>query len=305
MPNHLLFDLQQHGHLSRISTLRNLGHSRHEIQSAATAGTIVRVARDWVATRSASQVAIVAIAHGGKLAGAAALASLGLWDAVDRRIHIALRPNAHGSRLQLAAPIAGFMPPRLPPGDVKLHWRRELDPDIDAAPWRVSVLDALTLVESQSAPDQFVACVDSALHAGQLSRAALPILFSALPLRARKLLPLVNPLAESGLESLARQRLTGIAKTIEPQVAIAGIGKAGGSGRVDLLLDSWLVIELDGDEFHDPRADRSRNAILVRAGYRIHRFGYEQTIFDWPGVEATVRELLRYSPPGHGLQRRS
>jgi hypothetical protein len=255
MPNHILFDLQQHGYLSRVSTLRGLGHSRDEILAAVNSGVMVRVARDWVATSSASQLAIVAVGHGGKLTGTTALASLGVWDAVDRRIHVALRPNAHGSRTKLAVSVGRFARPRLPPGRVELHWRRELAPDVDAAPWRVSVIDALALVELQCAPDQFVACVDSALHTGQLSRAALPILFSALPFRASKLLALVNPLAESGLESLARQRLTGIAKTIELQVPIAGIGKTGGSGRVDLLLDSWLVVELDGDEFHDPVVD--------------------------------------------------
>ncbi|MEX1079596.1 MAG: hypothetical protein WED09_10855 [Homoserinimonas sp.] len=42
------------------------------------------------------------------------------------------------------------------------------------------------------------------------------------------------------------------------------------SGYVDLLLDGWLVIELDGDESHD------------------------QVINGWAGVEATVRELLRH-----------
>ena len=70
----------------------------------------------------------------------------------------------------------------------------------------------------------------------------------------------------------------------------------GGDGRVDLLIDGWLVIELDGDEFHDPVADRERNAALVRLGYRVHRFGYDQVINGWPLVEATVLELLRYPP---------
>ncbi len=296
MANHLLFDLQRHGCLSRVSSLRRRGHSGSSIEKAVRDGVVIRVARDWIATPAASQLAVVAVARGGKLTGASALASYGIWDAVDRRIHIALRPNAHGTQIRIAVPIARFTPPRFPPGQVKNHWNREVAPVANEAPWRVSVIDALLIVESESPADQFVACIDSGIHTGGLSRAALPLLFSLLPVRARAVLAHVDPSAESGLESLARQRLKGIARELETQVTIPGIGKTGGSGRVDLLLDKWLVIELDGDEFHDPNADRLRNAVLVRQGFRIHRFGHEQTILDWPAVEATVRELLRYPP---------
>jgi very-short-patch-repair endonuclease len=298
MLNHLLFDLQRHGHLSRVSILRSLGHSRETIKKALESGAVVRVARDWIATSSASQIAIVAVAHGGKLTGATALASYGIWDAVDRRIHVALRPNSHGTLVRMSAPIARFTAPRFPPHPPKIHWNREIAHSENESPWRVSVVDALVVVESESPPDQFVACVDSALNRRQISRAALPSLFAALPQRARRLLALVNGSAESGLESLARQRLAGVARIVETQVAIPGIGIGGGNGRVDLLLDRWLVIELDGDQFHDPKLDRLRNAVLVRLGYRIHRFGYDQVIFDWAGVEATVAELLRYPPGG-------
>jgi very-short-patch-repair endonuclease len=295
MPNHLLFDLQEHGHLSRVSILRHQGHSLGEIRKAVNDGAILRVARDWVATRSANQVAIIAVGKGGRLTGSTALASYGVWDATDRRIHVLLRPNAHGDGIQLTTPIAAFSPPRFPPRQVVLHWRREVVCE-SLVPWRTSVVDALIAVESQSAPDQLVACIDSALHTGALSHAGLATLFAALPQRAQPLLALIDGSAESGLESLARQRLRGVARTIETQVAIPGIGRTSGPGRVDLLLDSWLVIELDGDEFHDPKVDRARNSVIVRSGYRIHRFGYEQTIFDWGGVEATIRELLHYPP---------
>lgn len=66
---------------------------------------------------------------------------------------------------------------------------------------------------------------------------------------------------------------------------------------MDLLIDGWLVIELDGDEFHDPVADRGRNATLVRLGYRIHRFGYDQVIKGW-SPHLGPRNLLRPEPTG-------
>ena len=61
-----------------------------------------------------------------------------------------------------------------------------------------------------------------------------------------------------------------------------------------LLFSVERLIELDGDEFHDPVRDRHRNSALVRRGYRIHRFGYDEVIHGWADVEATVRELLHY-----------
>jgi hypothetical protein len=177
MPNHLLFDLQEHGHLSRISALRATGHSRGEIDRAIAQDNVFRVTRDWIGTASASQTAAVAVGRGGKLTGASALASSGIWDAVDLRIYVALRPNAHGTGIQLLVPIGRFSPPRFPPSGVELRWRRELTADLNQPPWRVSIIDALALVEAESPPDQFVACVDSALHVGKLSQAGLPCSF--------------------------------------------------------------------------------------------------------------------------------
>ena len=57
-------------------------------------------------------------------------------------------------------------------------------------------------------------------------------------------------------------------RSIRSEVTIEGIGPGGRTGRIDLLLDSWLAIEPAGEEFHDPVADRKRNAALVRMGYR-------------------------------------
>ncbi|WP_213817083.1 endonuclease domain-containing protein [Glaciihabitans sp. dw_435] len=75
------------------------------------------------------------------------------------------------------------------------------------------------------------------------------------------------------------------------------MSERGGVGRLDILINGWLNIELDGSEFHTtPSSDRRRDAYLVSLGYRVHRFGYAQVIYDWPRVEATIRELLRYPP---------
>jgi hypothetical protein len=176
------------------------------------------------------------------------------------------------------------------------HWTHERRSNPLEPPWRVSVIDALVQVAKIAPREQFIACVESAVCKKELTRAGIPILFSLLPQRLQSLSSSLDFGSESGLETIARLRLAPCVRRIVTQVKIPGIAKLGGDGRVDLLIDGWLVIELDGDEFHDPVADRERNAALVRLGYRVHRFGYDQVINGWPLVEATVLELLRYPP---------
>lgn len=294
--HHLLTALSASGNAARTRDLLSAGYGQRALAFALQRGELVRVCRGWVATRNASQTVIVAIANRGKLTGPSALATLGIWDGGDKRVHVQLALHGNGSRRTLLVPIAMFTPPRFAATGFERHWMRECAPSSTAPAWRTSVIDALLVVAAVASEEQFVACVDSAIHEGELSKAGLPLLESLLPARMRPALRLVDGRAESGLETLARLRLARFAKTLELQVKIAGIGRFGGNGRVDLLIDGWLVIELDGDEFHDPAADRARNALLVRLGYRIHRFGYEQVMFGWSDVEATVLELLRYPP---------
>ncbi|HEU4806628.1 MAG TPA: hypothetical protein VFT01_00070 [Homoserinimonas sp.] len=296
MPNDLLHDLQGLGNLARTTQLDDLGHGRRRIESALASGRILKVCRGWVATPRATTTAVIAVLQRGKLTGPTALASYGIWDAVDRRIHVQVRHNRSASAITPLTPLAAFTHEKYLRAGVRRHWSEERHPDAYGASWRVSVLDALIRVAIDCPAEQFLACVESALHTGRLSRAGIPILFRSLPTGMASLRDKIDPAAESGLETLARLRLSGFVHKISTQVKIPGINPGGRPGRVDLVVDDWLVIELDGDEFHEPVADRARNAALVRRGYRSHRFGHEQVISGWPDVEATVRELLRYPP---------
>ncbi len=233
----------------------------------------------------------------GKLTSASALASRGLWDGCDSRIHVAVPPNSPRSAKVSRSALTQFRPPPFPRSGLVRHWVPERAPDGREPPWRQSITDTLWVASKHLPADQFVACLDSALHEGVLSRAGLPRLESLLPARSRGLLRLVDPRAESGLETLTRIRLSRWVRDIQPQFAIPGIAQSGGTGRVDLLLNGWLAIELDGDQWHDPKRDRARDAELVRRGFRAHRFGFDQVVLDWPNTEAAVAELLAYPPP--------
>ncbi|HIY65628.1 MAG TPA: endonuclease domain-containing protein [Candidatus Agrococcus pullicola] len=72
-------------------------------------------------------------------------------------------------------------------------------------------------------------------------------------------------------------------------------------GRLDLVIDGWLCIEVDGSEFHDvgkqASRDRRRNTQLVRDGYRWHRFGYADVVHRLDETIEVIRILLRQGRP--------
>ncbi len=46
--------------------------------------------------------------------------------------------------------------------------------------------------------------------------------------------------------------------------------------RVDLLLDGWLIVEFDGEAYHDPHRDKQLRSAFTAAGYRVLPFDFEQ-----------------------------
>jgi len=77
---------------------------------------------------------------------------------------------------------------------------------------------------------------------------------------------------------------------IRRQVRFAGLG------RVDFLIGERLIIEVDGQEFHDRESsfekDRKRDAVLSTLGYRVLRFSYWQVMGEWPLVVAAVMAAI-------------
>ncbi len=82
--------------------------------------------------------------------------------------------------------------------------------------------------------------------------------------------------------------------TVDIQVFIAGVG------RVDVLIDGWLVIELDGGthaELRQMHVDRARDAELILLGYRYHRFDHPQLMNSMDRCIAVVRQILAQGRP--------
>jgi very-short-patch-repair endonuclease len=138
--------------------------------------------------------------------------------------------------------------------------------------------------------EQAIAVIDSALNQRKLTAAALKRILMTLPQRFASILGEVDAASESGLESLCRVRLRNIGTGIRSQVNIGGVG------RVDLLLGDRLVIEADGQAWHDGResfhVDRSRDLGLHRLGYIVIRVSYAHVMFEWMLVELAIRAII-------------
>ena len=71
--------------------------------------------------------------------------------------------------------------------------------------------------------------------------------------------------------------------------------------RVDILVDDWLVLELDGRGTHAQdkafTADRRREAMIMRDGRIVLRFASATVMYDWDFLLACVRDVLRQHAP--------
>ncbi|NYG21033.1 very-short-patch-repair endonuclease [Agromyces hippuratus] len=277
MPD-LLFDLRRHGGITTRSRLRACGHSSQGIRAAVDAQRVLRVGRSWVALHEANQEAVRAIELGGILGGESALRSYDIW--VSRNAGVCVATARTASRT-----------PPLCDGEYRVWCRMTRR----SGAWRVDVVEALAQYLPRVARLDAIATLDSAVHRGLISPPQLDALMERMPRRIRRLRNRIDGAADSGLESILRMAIRDEGWQVESQVSIEGVG------RVDLLIDGWLVIEADGSKWHDgheaTERDRERNAALVLRGYRWHRFGHAQIMRNLDRCIAVIRTLLASGAP--------
>jgi very-short-patch-repair endonuclease len=260
------------------------GWRRGDLERELARGGIIRIRQGYFARPEAPRELVEAVRQGGVATGATALRQHGLWAPEDSRLHVAVAPNAA----------------RLPPRDIGAvrHWHSSFEPvvrtGLDFRPI-ASVAAAVEHAVREIGPHEAVAVLDSALHAHRLTAAALAMVLDGIPAAARRHIDgRTDARAESGVESIARVLLqdAGIAAAV--QVVIVGIG------RVDLLIDGWLIVEIDGSQHADPaqmRKDRARDAAAIRLGYRTIRLTYADVVHRWPQALATIRAALADGAP--------
>jgi very-short-patch-repair endonuclease len=128
--------------------------------------------------------------------------------------------------------------------------------------------------------------------------------------KARDVLARVERGADSLLETLARVLFRDAGIATETQVWLDGIG------RVDFLLEGFLIVELDGIAFHlEPRQfkkDRRRDNSATARGLPVLRFFYDDVVHAPEAMLAQVREVLargslrwpQPDQPGYGASSR-
>lgn len=256
--------------------LRSSGMSKRAIAQAAADDAIVAVRRGRYLASDVPADVVRAARVGGRLTCVSALRLLGVFILTSEELHVHIPP--HAARL------------RVPSEGASRHWSPPIGERPSGAgishPW-----DLLAHAIVCQSPAAAVASLDSALHWGLILPSELDLVFAAVPRKYRVIRKMLDGRAESGPESLMRLILRRLGLKVEVQVRIDGVG------RVDLLVDGWLVIECDSDAHHSGplahRVDRRRDLTLAALGYTTLRPMAADIMWHPDRVVAAVRGLLR------------
>jgi very-short-patch-repair endonuclease len=279
----LLACIRSLGGVAPTYRLLRMGWTGRALKAAVHRGAIVRVRQGWYASAFESADNLAAWRVGGRLTCVSGAAFFGLATRSTDAIHVAVARTA--SRLRKPSDMRHRLTPE---SGAVVHWRtRRIGSAFVESP--LTCLIDMCRCES---PEFVVAAVDSALHAGLISRAAWLRAVADLPLRLRLQLADVDGRSESIIESISRFRCRALGLQVRIQVTLA-------SGvRVDMVIGDRLVVEVDGREYHsNPAAferDRIRDARLTALGYRVLHFSYKQVMYDWPSVEAAILAAVEH-----------
>lgn len=264
--------LQQQGGIAHRQQARDAGFDARHIRPLVAAHEVTTIGRNWIACQEAGADLIAAARVNGRAACVTAAALRGWWlpDSIPRVRHLHVSP--HSSPAQTSD---------------HLHRNRPLVA-VPRGALVESVEDSLQHVATCCAPESALIIWESACRIEKLSPASLRLIPWASP-AARRLADEVTGLADSGLETILVRGLAPLNCRIRPQAVVAG-------HRVDALLGDWLVLQVDGHEFHSSSAMRTRDvrhdAELALRGYTVLRFTYSQVIHDWPAVYRTVSQAI-------------
>ncbi|CAN5202321.1 hypothetical protein BH09ACT5_BH09ACT5_19030 [soil metagenome] len=216
-----------------------------------------------------------AVRVGGRLTCVSAARMLGLATLRSPKVHVSVVPHASRLRSPQDARIRFSH-------EAVVHWTDGRDGDRATR----SALQSLLDMAYCRPPEQTIAAVDSALRIGLLTRDEWTGSCAGMTGKLRRMLAQVDARAESITESLTRTRLVGLGIHPRIQVKIAGVG------RVDFLIGTALVIEVDGFAYHSDaevfERDRRRDATLSVLDHRVLRFSYKQVTQRWSEVKSAI-----------------
>ena len=228
--------------------LAEQGLSRHRIACLVAEGRLVRTRKGRYLPAGAHPHHVAASTLGGRLDCVSLLAALGVFVRDRHPLHVQFTPAT--TRL-----------PARPP-DVVAHWR---DVECDWEALSTDLIGALVQACRCQPPRDAIATLDSAWHHGLIGEADIAEIFRRLPRRFQRLRDLLEPRCESGAETLMRLLFRALGCCVEVQVELAGVG------RVDLIIDGWLIVECDSRAHHEDwqsqLRDRRRDIAAAGLGY--------------------------------------
>lgn len=259
--------LARRGGAARRSDLVRAGFLRPTLEAAVDAGRLHRPLRGVYALHNADDGVLAAFRHNGRLTCVSAARFYSLWalhpppevhlscgNGVPKTGVIDHPPCTHDPHP--AYPVAGL-------ADVLLHAVRCL-PE----------LEALALVQSATGRGQISADFLRGKLVGNRNG------------RARAVLDLLIPRADSVLEILAHTHFVRAGLKVRMHVHLPGVGE------VDCLVEECLVVELDGSTHFEPRQvkkDQRRNNAGMLGGRLTLRYYYDDVVHH---PEAMVEQVL-------------
>lgn len=263
-----------HG-IAQYSDLLEKGLRRADIRRLERLGRIQRIRRGWYASTDCRPEVVRAVRAGGVLSCVSALRYYGVWVPPTTQLHIRMSEHLQ-ARLPLPDGI-GICPVPI-----------RAAPAMAVDPLETSLLAAVRCLDDEG----IVVVLDSILNQRLLTRSQLAVILADCPGRVRELLAETDGRAESGTESMVRFRLRRLGIKVRSQVFIEDVG------RVDLLVGTRLIIEVDSREYHTDAAnystDRKRDLRLVtRHGKLVVRLTYQQVVYEWDAVVKDLLHLIR------------
>lgn len=248
-PRQLALELYQQQILSR-EELSADGMQGRAITAAVRSGSLLRLRRDHYARVGIGADVAEAVRIGGRVTCLTVMKLIGVFVLTAGGLHVHLAPRASRVRSRRAS-------------STVLHWTIWSE---EECPRHVAPLaDAIRCAVRCQSPRAALATLDSLLHHRIVTETGLAEMFRLLPARFAPLLELVDGSAESGPETFMRLILRAMGVSFETQVFIPGVG------RVDFVVDGWLIIECDSKEFHEgwdkQCDDRTRDLIAASLGY--------------------------------------
>lgn len=261
------------------------GHTRRSISTAVKVGVLLHVRRDRYLPIDSDDAITKCVRVGGRLTCLSLLEAVGVFVLTNTMLHVHVNPAA--SRLRSPHSRKKRID-RTHRRGVRLHWS-ELS-ETPGSTCLVHVVDALAHSVRCQPPRAAIATLDSAIQTGLISRAQLADIFRGLPRRYQSLRNFIDGRAESGPESLVRIMARMLNCDVRLQVVFDGIG------RVDLLLDDWLVVECDSKQFHSDWEsqvrDRERDLKLASLGYATLRLTGAAIMYRPDEVFEALRGLI-------------